>query len=78
VSDADRRPYFPSRDEPDDGTNGHFGMEMTEDGRGPADFADQHHTACWCGDPNCTLFYGKVCDHMHGIHVMPHRGCFLR
>ena len=78
-----RRIYRPPVGEPDDGTNGHLGMEFTKDGEGPADGHEAHYSACWCGDLTCTLWYGTVCDTGRGryIHVppgLPHRRCILR
>lgn len=56
---SDRRRYLPQDDEPDDGTNGHFPITVTEKGEGPADGEPEAFaTQCWCHKPNCTLFYG--------------------
>lgn len=53
------RRYLPQDDEPDDGTNGHFPIEVTEDRQGPADGTPEAFmTMCWCQKPNCMMFYG--------------------
>jgi hypothetical protein len=55
---ADRARYYPHDALPDDGTNGHFPMQYTEEGLGPADAPEANFTACWCGQLDCMLFYG--------------------
>lgn len=37
----------------------HFPIEVNSKGQGPADHNEAVLTVCWCGDSNCTKFYGR-------------------